>query len=102
MLSYSSSARLLLGPLAERPRQLTVVVEVVLDRGLAAPGDEGDALDAGIADSSTTYWTIGFLPTGSISLGCDLVAGAGVPNPATGTTALRIAKWIPLQLSSAV
>src|SRR5712692_5218643 len=41
--------------------------------------------------SSTTYWTIGFRPTGSISLGCDLVAGSRrVPTPATGTIALLI------------
>src|SRR5437660_4468123 len=41
--------------------------------------------------SSTTYWTIGFRATGSISLGCDLVAGSSrVPTPATGTIALLI------------
>ena len=39
--------------------------------------------------SSTTYCTTGRRPTGSISLGCDLVAGSRrVPRPATGTTAL--------------
>ena len=39
--------------------------------------------------SSTTYCTIGLRATGSISLGCDLVAGSRrVPSPATGTTAL--------------
>src|SRR5512138_1603697 len=38
--------------------------------------------------SSTTYCTTGLRPTGSISLGCDLVAGRSrVPSPATGTTA---------------
>src|SRR5216684_1895634 len=43
------------------------------------------------ASSSTTYWTIGFRATGSISLGCDLVAGnSRVPTPATGTIALLI------------
>src|SRR5205085_3365078 len=41
--------------------------------------------------SSATYWTIGLRATVSISLGCDFVAGSRrVPNPATGTTALRI------------
>src|ERR1035438_1902863 len=40
--------------------------------------------------SSTTYCTIGLRATGSISLGCDLVAGSRrVPRPATGTTADR-------------
>src|SRR5258706_14303801 len=43
------------------------------------------------ASSSTTYWTMGLRPTGSISLGCDLVAGKSrVPSPATGTTAISI------------
>src|SRR5260370_9370519 len=42
-------------------------------------------------NSSTTYCTIGFRATGSISLGCDLVAGSRrVPTPATGTIALLI------------
>src|SRR5256885_3122365 len=41
--------------------------------------------------SSTTYCTIGFRATGSISFGCDLVAGSSrVPTPATGTIALLI------------
>src|SRR5206468_4129564 len=41
--------------------------------------------------SSTTYWTMGLRPTGSISLGCDLVAGSRrVPRPATGTTAISM------------
>ena len=41
--------------------------------------------------SSTTYCTIGLRATGSISFGCDLVAGRSrVPCPATGTTALLI------------
>src|SRR5436189_6027695 len=41
--------------------------------------------------SSTTYCTIGLRATGSISLGCDLVAGSSrVPIPATGTMALLI------------
>ena len=39
--------------------------------------------------SSTTYCTPGLRPTGSISLGWDLVAGRSrVPKPATGTTAM--------------
>src|SRR6266849_1203293 len=43
------------------------------------------------ASSSTTYCTIGFRATGSISFGCDLVAGSSrVPTPATGTIALLI------------
>src|SRR6266404_7283745 len=41
--------------------------------------------------SSTTYCTIGLRAIGSISLGCDLVAGSSrVPTPATGTIALLI------------
>ena len=39
--------------------------------------------------SSTTYWIVGVSTIGSISLGCDLVAGRNrVPNPAAGMTAL--------------
>src|SRR5262249_37333534 len=53
--------------------------------------------------SSATYCTIGFLPTGSISFGCDLVAGSNlVPNPAIGITALVMATLIPLQQSWAL
>src|SRR5262245_8797644 len=45
------------------------------------------------AISSTTYCTVGLRPTGSISLGWDLVAGRRrVPAPATGITALRTAR----------
>src|SRR5436190_8411243 len=41
--------------------------------------------------SSTTYCTTGLRPTGSISFGCDLVAGSRrVPSPATGTTAISM------------
>src|SRR5207302_5441272 len=40
--------------------------------------------------SSTTYWMSGLSTTGSISLGCALVAGRNrVPRPAAGRTALR-------------
>src|SRR5262245_35787604 len=40
--------------------------------------------------SSTTYWIIGLSTSGSISLGCALVAGRKrVPRPAAGKTALR-------------
>src|SRR2546430_2352973 len=40
--------------------------------------------------SSTTYWMAGLSTTGSISLGCALVAGRKrVPRPAAGITALR-------------
>src|SRR5438270_12506904 len=40
--------------------------------------------------SSTPYWMIGLSTSGSISLGCALVAGRKrVPNPAAGKTALR-------------
>ena len=39
--------------------------------------------------SSTTYWIAGLSTTGSISLGCALVAGRNrVPRPAAGMTAL--------------
>src|SRR5688572_13339153 len=40
--------------------------------------------------SSTAYWMIGLSTSGSISLGCALVAGRKrVPQPAAGKTALR-------------
>src|SRR2546427_8298181 len=40
--------------------------------------------------SSATYWMSGLSTTGSISLGCALVAGRKrVPRPAAGGTALR-------------
>src|SRR6187549_2736272 len=40
--------------------------------------------------SSTTYWIAGVSSTGSISLGCALVAGRNrVPSPAAGMTAFR-------------
>src|SRR5438309_7070726 len=40
--------------------------------------------------SSTTYWMVGLSTRGSISLGCDLVAGRNrVPRPAAGKTAFR-------------
>src|SRR2546422_3787567 len=40
--------------------------------------------------SSATYWMRGLSTTGSISLGCALVAGRKrVPRPAAGKTALR-------------
>ena len=42
--------------------------------------------------SSTPYWMIGLSTTGSISLGCALVAGRKrVPSPAAGKTAFLIA-----------
>src|SRR5207342_2476057 len=42
--------------------------------------------------SSTPYWMIGLSTSGSISLGCALVAGKKrVPRPAAGNTALRTA-----------
>jgi hypothetical protein len=41
--------------------------------------------------SSTTWWIMGWRPTGNISLGIALVVGSRrVPKPATGTTALVI------------
>src|SRR5947209_10324519 len=41
--------------------------------------------------SSTPYWMMGLSTTGSISLGCALVAGRNrVPRPAAGKTALRM------------
>ena len=41
--------------------------------------------------SSTTYWMTGVSTIGSISLGCDFVAGRKrVPKPAAGMTALVI------------
>ena len=66
---------------------------MVLDRGLAAAGDEDELLDAGGEASSTAYWISGLSTTGSISLGIALVAGRKrVPRPATGRTALRT-RW---------
>src|SRR5580698_4897556 len=42
------------------------------------------------SDSSTPYWMSGLSTSGSISLGCALVAGRKrVPSPAAGKTALR-------------
>ena len=44
-----------------------------------------------VASSSTTWWTTGRRPTGSISLDRDLVVGRSrVPRPATGTMALAM------------
>ena len=46
--------------------------------------------------SSTTYWMAGLSTTGSISLGCALVAGRKrVPRPAAGMTALVTAEEEP-------
>ena len=46
--------------------------------------------------SSTTYWMAGLSTTGSISLGCALVAGRKrVPRPAAGMTALVTAEEAP-------
>src|SRR5688500_12773674 len=43
--------------------------------------------------SSTPYWMIGLSTSGSISLGCALVAGRNrVPSPAAGKTAFRICR----------
>src|SRR6478752_6994313 len=51
-------------------------------------------------NSSTTYCTTGLRPTGSISLGCDLVAGSRrVPRPATGTTATSMSMRVRVTLS---
>src|SRR5881394_1504277 len=45
--------------------------------------------------SSTPYWIKGLSTSGSISLGCALVAGRNrVPSPAAGKTALRIFAFI--------
>src|SRR6185436_14878034 len=45
--------------------------------------------------SSITYWMIGLSTSGSISLGCALVAGRKrVPSPAAGKTALRTREGI--------
>src|SRR3546814_10958728 len=64
---------------------------MILDRALAAPGDENHLLDPASRASSTAYWISGRSTTGSISLGIALVAGRKrVPRPATGKTALRI------------
>src|SRR5262249_47459370 len=51
--------------------------------------------------SSTPYWMMGLSTSGSISLGCALVAGRKrVPSPAAGKTALRtFAADIPFYLA---
>src|ERR1700685_4613124 len=52
--------------------------------------------------SSTPYWIRGLSTTGSISLGCALVAGRKrVPNPAAGKTALRTFAIIGVPILSA-
>jgi len=65
---------------------------MVLDRRFVPARDEQNLID--LVSRSTpraTYCTMGLRATGSISLGCDLVAGSSlVPLPATGTIALRI------------
>ena len=56
-------------------------VEVILDRVLAAPGDEDDVVDARGHSFSTPYWMMGLSTSGSISFGCALVtAGTGYQN----------------------
>jgi hypothetical protein len=70
----------------EVPLELDGVVEVVLDRALPAPGDDEDVLPT--RSPPTTNWMAGLSTIGSISFGCDLVAGRNrVPNPAAGMTA---------------
>ena len=77
---------------AQRRLEFELLVEMVLDRALAAPGDEDEVLDAGLArlvddDAGST----GRSTTVSISFGIALVAGRKrVPRPATGNTALRM------------
>jgi len=63
---------------------------MVLDGALAASGDDDDLVAPSRRASSTPYWMIGLSTSGSISLGCALVAGRKrVPNPAAGKMALR-------------
>jgi seryl-tRNA synthetase len=58
---------------------------MILNRVLAAPGDDDDVLDADATASSTPYWMIGLSTRGSISFGCALVAGRNrVPRPRAG------------------
>ena len=79
-----------LAALLEEAFELDVDVEMILDRVLAAAGDDDDVLDAGRDASSTPYWMIGLSTSGSISFGCALVAGRNrVPRPAAGKTTLR-------------
>ena len=80
-------------PLALRERvfELELAVEMVLDDGLVAAGDEYEMFDAASRASSTTCWINGRSTTGSISFGMAFVAGRNlVPSPATGKTALRM------------
>jgi len=67
--------------LGERANQLRVVIEMILDGGLVAARDEQDLFDAVSNQLLTTYCTIGFRATGSISLGCDLVPAADACPP---------------------
>ena len=77
-----------------RPRSVAssskAVVEVVLDGGLAAAGDDDDLGRAGGDRLFDPVLDDGLVDEGSISLGCALVAGRKrVPSPAAGKTALR-------------
>ena len=74
----------------QRLLQLEADVEVILNGGFAAARNDDDVLNAGMNASSTPYWIRGLSTSGSISLGCALVAGRKrVPSPAAGKTALR-------------
>ena len=70
--------------------ELEVAVEVVLDaRACRGPVMMRMSSMPARTASSTTYWMAGLSTTGSISLGCALVAGRKrVPSPAAGMTAL--------------
>ena len=50
---------LLLAALGQRPLELELAVEMVLDDALVAAGDEDEMLDAGGPASSTTCWITG-------------------------------------------
>ena len=81
--------QLLLALLAQHLHELFVDVEVVFNRGLPRTGDEEDPPQPGGGQLFEDVCTTGLRPTGSISFGCDFVAGSRrVPSPATGTTAM--------------
>ena len=99
-LEHQLGQQLLLARLAQRLDQLGAQVEVIFDRHLARPRHKEDAIEPDRVSSSTTYWTTGLRPTGSISLGWDLVAGSRrVPKPATGTTAIVTVIFPSIQLN---
>lgn len=80
--------QVLLAGLAQVVFQLVRVVEVILERALAARGDKDELGDSAARASSMAYWISGRSTSVMISFGIDFVAGRKrVPRPATGKMA---------------